>query len=132
MRGLRFHEFMILSEEMRIMQLYHNLHVIDLYSPDGLSSADLLQFSVCRAGFLCIYKRKMNTEKLTFVYLSGGLEEPCRLCAQYCLCFGRSHHTSWLSKSLLQVYSNLGDRQGSLACCSPWGRKELDRTEQPN
>ena len=26
----------------------------------------------------------------------------------------------------------LGDRegQGSLACCSPWGRKELDTTEQ--
>ena len=24
----------------------------------------------------------------------------------------------------------VGDGQGSLACCSPWGRKELDRTEQ--
>ena len=24
------------------------------------------------------------------------------------------------------------DRQGSLACCSPWGRKELDMTEQLN
>ena len=23
----------------------------------------------------------------------------------------------------------VGDRQGSLACCSPWGRKELDPTE---
>ena len=22
-----------------------------------------------------------------------------------------------------------GERQGSLACCSPWGRKELDTTE---
>ena len=28
----------------------------------------------------------------------------------------------------------LGDRvgQGSLACCSPWSRKELDMTEQLN
>ena len=27
----------------------------------------------------------------------------------------------------------LGDgRQGSLACCSPWGHKELDTTEQLN
>ena len=25
-----------------------------------------------------------------------------------------------------------GDGQGGLACCSPWGRKELDRTEPPN
>ena len=23
----------------------------------------------------------------------------------------------------------VGDRQGGLACCSPWGRKELDMTE---
>ena len=25
-----------------------------------------------------------------------------------------------------------GDGQGSLACCSPWGHKELDMTEQVN
>ena len=24
----------------------------------------------------------------------------------------------------------VGDGQGSLACCSPWGHKELDPTEQ--
>ena len=26
----------------------------------------------------------------------------------------------------------VGDGQGGLACCSPWGRKELDMTEQLN
>ena len=26
----------------------------------------------------------------------------------------------------------VGDGQGSLACCSAWGRKELDMTEQLN
>ena len=26
----------------------------------------------------------------------------------------------------------VGDRQGSLACCSPWGRKETDMAEQLN
>ena len=25
-----------------------------------------------------------------------------------------------------------GEGQGGLACCSPWGRKELDMTEQQN
>ena len=25
-----------------------------------------------------------------------------------------------------------GEIQGSLACCSPWGHKEWDTTEQPN
>ena len=28
--------------------------------------------------------------------------------------------------------SCVGDGWGSLACCSPWGRKELDTTEQLN
>ena len=26
----------------------------------------------------------------------------------------------------------VGDRQGSLVCCSPWGRKESDMTERQN
>ena len=26
----------------------------------------------------------------------------------------------------------VGDRQGGLACCSPWGRKESDMIEQLN
>ena len=26
----------------------------------------------------------------------------------------------------------VAERQGDLACCSPWGRKELDMTEQLN
>ena len=26
----------------------------------------------------------------------------------------------------------IGDRQGSLMCCSPWGHKELDMTERLN
>jgi len=26
----------------------------------------------------------------------------------------------------------VGDRQGGLACCSPWGRKESDATERLN
>ena len=26
----------------------------------------------------------------------------------------------------------VGDGQGSLACCSPWGRKESDMTERQN
>ena len=28
--------------------------------------------------------------------------------------------------------SGVGDGQGSLACCSPWGCKESDTTEQLN
>ena len=26
----------------------------------------------------------------------------------------------------------VGDGQGSLVCCGPWGRKELDTIERPN
>ena len=32
----------------------------------------------------------------------------------------------------LSKLPGVGDRQGSLACCSPWGLKESDTTEQMN
>ena len=30
------------------------------------------------------------------------------------------------------LLSGVGDGQGSLVCCSPWGRKESDKTERQN
>ena len=38
----------------------------------------------------------------------------------------------WLDGITDSMDMNLGDGQGGLACCSPWGRKELDMTEQLN
>ena len=40
------------------------------------------------------------------------------------------HH--WLNGHEFEQALGVGDRQGSLACCSPWGCKELDMTEQLN
>ena len=40
------------------------------------------------------------------------------------------HH--WLDGHEFEQILGDGDRQGSLACCSPWGSKELDTTEQLN
>ena len=40
------------------------------------------------------------------------------------------HH--WLSGHELEQAPEVGDGQGSLACCSLWGHKELDTTEQLN
>ena len=40
------------------------------------------------------------------------------------------HH--WLNGHEFEQEPGVGDRQGSLACCSPWGCKELDTTEQLN
>ena len=42
----------------------------------------------------------------------------------------RWHH--WLSGHELEQTPGDGEGQGSLACCSPWGRKESDMTEQLN
>ena len=36
----------------------------------------------------------------------------------------------WLNGPELEQVLGVGDRQGSLVCCSPWGHKELDMTEQ--
>ena len=40
------------------------------------------------------------------------------------------HH--WLHGHKFEQALGLGDGQGGLACCSTWGRKELDLTEQLN
>ena len=40
------------------------------------------------------------------------------------------HH--WWGGHLFEYVPGVGDGQGSLACCSPWGRKDLNTTEQLN
>ena len=40
------------------------------------------------------------------------------------------HH--WLHGHAFEQAPGVGDGQGGLACCSPWGRKELDTTEWLN
>ena len=40
------------------------------------------------------------------------------------------HHQ--LSEHMFEEALGVGDGQGSLACCSPWGPKESDTTERLN
>ena len=40
------------------------------------------------------------------------------------------HH--WLNEHEFEWTPGVGDRQGGLACCNSWGRKESDTTEQLN
>ena len=40
------------------------------------------------------------------------------------------HHQ--LNAHKFEQAPGVGDGQGSLACCSPWGRKDSDMTEQLN
>ena len=40
------------------------------------------------------------------------------------------HH--WIDRHESEQAPGVGDGQGSLVCCSPWGHKELHRTEQLN
>ena len=40
------------------------------------------------------------------------------------------HH--WLNRHELEETLGNGEGQGSLACCSPWGRQESDMAEWPN
>ena len=42
----------------------------------------------------------------------------------------RWHHK--LDGDEFEQAPGVGDAQGSLACCSPWGRKESDTTERRN
>ena len=43
--------------------------------------------------------------------------------------FGQRH---WLAGHQFQQAQGVGDGYGNLACYSPWGRKEVDKTEQLN
>ena len=40
--------------------------------------------------------------------------------------------TDSMDVSLIQLWEMAKDREGRLACCSPWGHKESDTTEQLN
>ena len=40
------------------------------------------------------------------------------------------HH--WLNGHEFEQAQGVGDEQGSLACCSPWGHKETDKTQWLN
>ena len=40
------------------------------------------------------------------------------------------HH--WLNGHGFEWTPGVGDGQGGLVCCSPWGHKQSDMTEQPN
>ena len=67
---------------------------------------------------------------MNFVYslqLSGSIWEGLILILLYM--YGRIH---WLSEHELEQAPGVGDRQGSLACCSPLGHKESDTTERLN
>ena len=46
--------------------------------------------------------------------------------------FSEFYRLFFFSSRLLVLTLGVGDGQGSLACCSPWGCKELDMTEPLN
>ena len=48
------------------------------------------------------------------------------------IAFSKLDGITYLMDMSLSKLWNFGDGQGSLACCSPWGLKELDTTEQLN
>ena len=56
----------------------------------------------------------------------------CWFAFSYCSGGSQGKNTEVVCRSLLQWTTGVGDGQGSLACCSPWGRKELDMTERLN
>ena len=68
--------------------------------------------------FQCYYKNKN-----TFIKIANGN------CRRVKLMIGWHHR---LNGHEFEQTLEVGDGQGSLACCSPWGCKESDMTEQLN
>ena len=69
-----------------------------------------------------------RTDSLDKILMLGRIEGRRKRGRQGMRWLGGITNTMDMSLSELRV----GDGQGGLACCSPWGRKESDMTERLN
>ena len=90
------------------------------YSLKGLMLKLKLQYS----GHLM-----QRTDSLEKILMPGKSEGRRRRGQQRMRCVGWHHQLDWHE---FEQASGVGNGQGSLACCSPWGCKQLDTTEQLN
>ena len=70
-----------------------------------------------------------RTDSLEKILMLGKIEGRRRRAWQRMSWLGWHHR---LNEHEFEQAPGVGDGQGSLACCSPWGCKELDTTEQLN
>ena len=69
------------------------------------------------------------SEKLSFKFRLGDFLAVCTVIAT------KNEMVGWLHRLNGHEFEQalgVGDGQGSLACCSPWGHKQSDKTEQLN
>ena len=85
------------------------------YSLEGL----MLKLKLQYFGYLTHWKRTWCWERLK----AGGERDDRDEMVGW-------HH--WLNGHEFEQSAGVGDGQGGLACCSPWGRKESNTTEQLN
>ena len=71
-----------------------------------------------------------RTDSLEKTLMLGKIEGWRRRGQQWMRWLDGWHH--WLDGHEYEQAPGVGDGQGSLACCSPWGHKESDMTEQLN
>ena len=95
-----------------------NQSIIKEINPDYSLEGLMLKLKLQYFGHLM-----WRTDSLEKTLMMGKIEGKRRRCLDGI--------TDWMDTSLQQA-PGVGDGQGSLACCSPWGHKELDLTEQLN
>ena len=89
----------------------------------GLSEAEVLLMVTWRL------TRGVGKWPVSWSQLRTGL---CWFAFSCCSRGSQCKNTEMVCHSLLQWTTGVGDGQGSLACCSPWGRRESDTTEWLN
>ena len=105
-----------------------NGHTEDRGQEDSLSDSEGL-FSRCNGGAriergFCKTPRKSECQKITV--------NRQRMRRLYGITDSMDMSLSKLWEFDFQQALGIGDGQGILACCSPWGRKESDMTERLN
>ena len=89
-----------------------------------------VKFAIYEMTCIILLKFTVNSDKISFfllffIYTVLLLRDIKRTV--------RSHHCGWhhqLDGHESEQTPGVGDGQGSLACCSPWGHKESDTTER--
>ena len=111
------------------IRLYYSwyLEMIKPVNPKGNQSWIFIGRTDAEAETPILWPPDARTNSLEKTLMLGKIEGGRR---------GRQRRDGWMTSPTQWTWvwasSGVGDGQGSLACCSPWGHKESDTTEQLN